>query len=67
MGRNVVLLIALGLGLLAVAGFAMKDAALSSGTKQQLSKEDSLSVTASSAPIDQRQPQHLKTATFALG
>ena len=65
--RNALLLFALLGAVLAVAGFAVKGGAAVGGNKQRIVKEKSLSVTASSAPIDQRQPQHLKTATFALG
>ena len=67
MGRNTLLLFALVGAVLAVAGFALKGGAAAGGTKQRVDKEKSLSVTASIAMIDQRQPQQFKTATFALG
>ena len=54
-------------GLIAMALLVVNGASTAGGIKQQLSKEKSLSVTATAAAIDTRQPQHLKTATFALG
>ena len=67
MGRNLLPMLALMGALLAMAGFAVKGGRMDAGSKAQDSKEKSLSVTATVAAIDQRQPQHLKTATFALG
>ena len=64
--KGYVLLLALA-ALLAAATFALNGASAAGGIKQRVSKEESLSVTVTAAPIDQRQPQHLKTATFALG
>ncbi|MDQ3023897.1 MAG: hypothetical protein M3R04_05885 [bacterium] len=55
----------------AVAVFKLEALGLGLGTKQQpagaLKKEETLGVIASAAAIDMRQPQHIKTATFALG
>jgi hypothetical protein len=66
MGRTVLLLLAL-VSLLAAGVIAVNGASDASGIQERIAKEENLSVTATAAPIDQRQPQHLKTATFALG
>jgi len=66
MGRNVLLLIAFA-GLLLAGVTVLNGADAASGIKQRLSKEESLSISVHAAPIDLHQPQHLKTATFALG
>jgi hypothetical protein len=57
-----------------LAGLGLHALSLAAGSKEQAAtvptasaKEEPLSVIASAAPIDQRQPQHIKTATFALG
>jgi hypothetical protein len=67
MGRNLLLMGALLAGIVAVAGFAVKGRITDGGSKQQVSKEQSLSISVNSVAIDARQPQHIKTATFALG
>jgi hypothetical protein len=66
MGRTLLLLFGL-LGIGALALVAVNGATPPNGMKQRLSQEGKLSVIAHAASIDQRQPQHLKTATFALG
>ena len=68
MARIGLLLLALVIGTLAV--FRLDALGGGLGTKQQAGtavKEEVLSVTLSAAAIDQRQPQHIETATFALG
>jgi hypothetical protein len=64
--KGYALLLALA-GLFAAAVFVVNGASSAGGSKQHISKEESLSVTATAARIDESQPQHLKTATFALG
>ena len=68
MARISLLIVVLVIG--AVAAFHLDALGTAPGTKQQgasAAKEEPLSVTAKAAPIDMRQPRHIKTATFALG
>lgn len=68
MGRRTLLTAALLCALVATAAFAaLKAGDGAGGSKQGSPKEESLSTAATAAPIDQRQPQHIETATFALG
>jgi hypothetical protein len=67
MVRIVLLLLVLVIGFVAV--FRLDALGIGQGIKPggSASKEEPLSVTVSKAAIDERQPQHLETATFALG
>jgi len=68
MARIGLLLLVLLIGAGAVFGLSALNAAPGSKPQQPAtSQEVPLSVTASAAKIDQHQPQHFKTATFALG
>jgi hypothetical protein len=68
MGRRTLLTAVLPCALIATAALAaLKSTDSPGGNKVQGAKEDSLSTLATAAPIDLRQPQHIETATFALG